>query len=245
MRLLFVADLHYSLKQFDWLLTQAAGYDLVIIGGDLLDLSSALDPDVQITIVENYLRKLRALAPLVICSGNHDGDSSNAADESVAEWVRAARGDGVYVDGDGFTLGGLRVTVCPWWDGDVTRQELEELLAREAEHARAARDWLWVHHAPPDGSKTSWARKKALGDTQLRAWIERFQPGLVLSGHIHNSPFYEEGSWVDRIGRTWVFNPGRQIGSEPSHILLDFNEQTAEWRSLAGASVQDLGVAQA
>ncbi|MEN9733842.1 MAG: hypothetical protein RLZ45_1837, partial [Verrucomicrobiota bacterium] len=29
MRLLFVADLHYSLKQFDWVTNQARNYDLV------------------------------------------------------------------------------------------------------------------------------------------------------------------------------------------------------------------------
>lgn len=40
MRLLFVADLHYSLKQFDWVTTHAPNYDLVAIGGDLLDLET-------------------------------------------------------------------------------------------------------------------------------------------------------------------------------------------------------------
>jgi predicted MPP superfamily phosphohydrolase len=74
MRLLFVADLHYSLKQFDWLLEQAGGFDVAAIGGDLLDLSSALDPDVQIAIVEKYLGLLRRKTKLLVCSGNHDGD---------------------------------------------------------------------------------------------------------------------------------------------------------------------------
>jgi predicted MPP superfamily phosphohydrolase len=93
MRLIFVADLHYSLKQFDWLVTNAGEFDLVIIGGDLLDLGSALDPDVQIAIVEKYLERLRQKTRLIVSSGNHDGDSRNAADESVAEWLhlRAAR----------------------------------------------------------------------------------------------------------------------------------------------------------
>jgi dihydrofolate reductase len=31
--MLFVADLHYALKQFDWLLANAAQYDAVVIGG--------------------------------------------------------------------------------------------------------------------------------------------------------------------------------------------------------------------
>jgi Icc-related predicted phosphoesterase len=41
------------------------------------------------------------------------------------------------------------------------------------------------------------------GDKYLVEWIERFAPDLVLSGHIH-APFYPDGSWIDRIGKTWV-----------------------------------------
>ena len=33
MRMLFVADLHYELKQFDWLMAHAAEFDAVVIGG--------------------------------------------------------------------------------------------------------------------------------------------------------------------------------------------------------------------
>ena len=81
------------------------------------------------------------------------------------------------------------------------------------------------------------------GDEALRGWIERFRPEIVLSGHIHNSPFYEAGSWIDRIGGTWVFNPGRQIGPAPTHIALDLAAMTAEWTSAEGRSVRDLRVA--
>jgi len=43
-----VADLHYSLRQFDWLLRVPADYDLVIIAGDLLDIAAHCELDVQI-----------------------------------------------------------------------------------------------------------------------------------------------------------------------------------------------------
>ena len=79
MRLLFIADLHYSLKQFDWLLAHADKYDVMVIGGDLLDMGSALDADVQIAIVEKYLGLLQQKTRLVVSSGNHDGDSRNGA----------------------------------------------------------------------------------------------------------------------------------------------------------------------
>lgn len=242
MRLLFVADLHYSLKQFDWLLANARDYDVAVIGGDLLDLGSSLDADVQIAIVEKYIALLRQNVRLVVSSGNHDGDSRNAADESVAEWLQAARGDRLHVDGDSFDVGDTRITVCPWWDGDYSRGELETQLEREAAQVRGR--WVWIHHAPPEGSKTSWSGRKFVGDESLRGWIDRFQPDMVLSGHVHNSPFYEAGSWIDRIGRTWVFNPGRQIGSQPASITLDFATMMAEWNSMEGRSVCDLGIAE-
>jgi hypothetical protein len=56
-----------------------------------------------------------------------------------------------------------------------------------------------------------------------------------LSGHIHESPFKRDGSWVDRIGETWVFNAGRQIGEIPAHVIFDTDCERAAWFSLAGA----------
>src|ERR1700716_875479 len=105
MRMVFVADLHYTLKQLDWLVTNAGHYDLVIIGGDLLDLGSALDFDVQIVVVEKYLRRIRQNTRLLVSSGNHDGDSRDAANESFASWLQMSRGEGLFVDGDSAVIG--------------------------------------------------------------------------------------------------------------------------------------------
>ena len=240
MKILFVADLHYTLKQFDWLVASAAEYDAIIIGGDLLDLSSALDPDVQILVVEKYLERIRQKTRLLVSSGNHDGDSRNAADESVAQWIRDTRVEGLFVDGDDLELGSIRVTICPWWDGPVTRAELEAQLEQAAQHS--PQRWIWVHHAPPSNSPICWTGRKSVGDEFLRGWIERYQPDLVLSGHIHNAPFVKAGSWIDRIGRTWVFNPGRQIGPCPTAIVFDLDAMTAEWTSLEGILVRELGL---
>ena len=35
------------------------------------------------------------------------------------------------------------------------------------------------------------------------------------------SPFKPAGAWADRIGDTWIFNPGRQIGLVPAHVEID------------------------
>jgi len=237
-KFLFVADLHFALKQYDWIVANSRGCDLIVIGGDLLDLASALDIDTQIGVVEKYLHLLRKNAPVAVCSGNHDGDSRNAGDESVAQWLQETRGEGIYVDGDSFDLGGARFTICPWWDGPISRAQVDMQLEREA--ARPHGRWIWIYHAPPTGSRTAWTGKKEIGDGYLHAWIDRYRPDMVLSGHIHNAPFYERGSWVDRIGPTWVFNPGRVTGAEPASLTIDLDAQQAEWRSVGDHSVRDL-----
>jgi Icc-related predicted phosphoesterase len=238
MRLLFVADLHYELKQFDWLLTQASKFDAVLIGGDLLQLGAVLEPDVQIVVVEKYLNRLRDQKRLIVCSGNHDGDARSAADESVCRWLQDVRGAELAVDGDSVEIGDTLFTICPWWDGPVSRAEVENLFACDA--AKPKRRWIWVHHAPPDQSPVSWAGKKFGGDPFLVNWIQQYQPDLVLSGHIHNAPFNAKGSWFDRLGKTWVFNPGRQIGPCPSFLIFDLEKMTVEWSSLADQVTKSL-----
>lgn len=64
--------------------------------------------------------------------------------------------------------------------------------------------------------------------------IEQYQPDLVLTGHIHQSPFKNGGFWVDRIGNTWVFNAGRQSGPTPCHIIINTAVEEALWFSLRG-----------
>lgn len=232
MRLLFTADLHYTLRQFDWVAAHARDFGAVVIGGDLLDLGGALDLDVQITVVEKYLARISGAAPVLVTSGNHDGDHRTPAGESAAAWLHHVKSPRVFVDGDSVALAGTTFTLCPWWDGPESRAELERQLQRAAS-PRPAR-WVWIHHAPPDRSPVSWTGRHFGGDEFLVDWIGRFAPDLVLSGHIHNAPFLEGGSWIDRIGSTWVFNPGRQIGPTPAHLALDLDTLGIEWISLEG-----------
>src|SRR6185295_14117640 len=115
MRFLFVADLHYELKQFDWLMTHVADFDALIIGGDLLELGSTLEPDVQVVVVEKYLGRLCRQRPLLVSSGNHDGDARSAANESICNWLRDLKAGQLFVDGDSVEMGDVLITICPWW----------------------------------------------------------------------------------------------------------------------------------
>ena len=238
MKILVASDLHYRLKQFDWLVRQAEHCDAMIIAGDMLDISSCIDLNVQIVVIRKYLDEIGEITPLLVCSGNHDGNEKNEADEFIAPWLQEARGRQVHVDGDSVYFGETLFTIFPWWDGDVTLKEVGEQFEEASKLER--RRWIWIYHAPPDNSPTSWTGKRFIGDRELSRWIERYQPDLVVTGHIHESPFKTDGSWADRIGKTWVFNSGSHIGDIPAHIILDLDDMTAEWYSLAGNDIRQL-----
>lgn len=238
MKLLLVSDLHYALKQFDWTLAAAAKFDVVVLCGDHLDISGHVDGRVQIVVIQKYLQRLKAATQLVVCSGNHDLDSRNEAGEKVARWVDRLRQRGIPTDGDSLAIGETLFTICPWWDGPATREAVDRQIRRDA--GTAKKTWIWVYHSPPDGSPTSSGRGRSYGDKDLSDWIAEFGPDFVLTGHIHQAPFIEGGSWADRIGSTWVFNAGRQIGPTPTHIAFDTGARQALWFSLAGAETVDL-----
>jgi len=238
MKLLLVSDLHYALKQFDWVYGVADRFDVVVIAGDHLDISSVVGVDVQIVVIAKYLRRLQAKTRLLISSGNHDLNARDAAGEQVARWITNVRNSGFGVDGDRIEVEDALITICPWWDGPCGRDAVGAQLARDAASRR--RHWIWVYHAPPDQSPVSWTGTKHYGDAALLSWIHTYRPAFVLTGHIHQAPFRAGGSWIDRIDGTWILNAGRQIGPCPTYVVVDTTAMQAMWFSLAGNTVAQL-----
>jgi Icc-related predicted phosphoesterase len=257
MRFLLVSDLHYALQQYDWITTVAPDFDVVVIAGDHLDGHSSVDGGVQIVVLLKVMQRMMGRTRVLVSSGNHDLDSRDGGGERVPRWMERVRALGIATDGDSVVISGTQgipgaeeagrrdtlVTICPWWDGETARKKIGGQISGDFARRREALasggptigTWAWVYHAPPSGSPTCWDGKKHYGDAALIKWIEFYQPDLVFTGHIHQAPFSTEGSWVDRIGKTWVFNSGRQIGPTPAHVVVDTAAREAAWFSLAGA----------
>ena len=182
MRCLVVADLHYSLPQFDWLLAAAPQFDLVIFAGDALDVGSFVDFRAQIVVVKKYLALLAAKTRVILCSGNHDLDDRNAEGEKIARWISEVRDIGIACDGDSLTIGDTLFTVCPWWDGPLVKQRLMAQLG-DAASGRLPR-WIWAHHAPPADSPQmvtflgSPPKAAMLVFTHFRPWTMSSMPWL-------------------------------------------------------------------
>jgi Icc-related predicted phosphoesterase len=239
MRLLLTSDLHYKLRQYDWLIRAAPRFDAVVIAGDHLDTMLPVPGAVQIAALRASFAAIAQSSRLLLCSGNHDLNARNAAGEKTADWLEALRSEAVAVDGDSLHVGDALFTVCPWWDGPAGREAVEQLLEKAAAARKENDRWVWVYHAPPQGA-LSWTGKRHFGDPLLPSLIERYSPAAVLCGHIHEAPFRDGGSWVEQVGQTWLFNAGSQIGEVPARIEIDFGQGLARWFSLEGVEERAL-----
>ncbi|MDA7657257.1 metallophosphoesterase family protein [Verrucomicrobia bacterium] len=238
MKLLVTSDLHYNLQQFDWLLRIAERYDYVIIAGDLLNVAGYLELELQITVVAEYLQSLSQRTQVIVCSGNHDGDTKTTKGEYTAAWLQGIRSDTLFVDCQSVQAKGVLFSVCPWWDGPHSRKDMADMLVKHAQLPHEK--WVWIHHAPPDQCRVSWTGKRYGGDKFLNQLIETHSPTVVFSGHIHTAPFYQAGGWVDRINRSWVCNPGSQPGPMPTTIQFDLEKMSAVFDSSEGRETADL-----
>jgi Icc-related predicted phosphoesterase len=227
MRLLCASDLHYRLPQLDWLVEQAGDVDVVVLCGDHLQIVGSAPLEVQVVVISKYLEKLAEKTLVLASSGNHDLDGPGDHGEQHARWLQAARAERVHVDGDSVDVDGVRFTVCPWWDGTRTKALTESLL--EANALDRPGRWVWVYHSPPAGTRLCTTGTREYPDDDLAAWIDRWQPDIVICGHIHQAPWVQGGSWFDRRGATWVFNAGHQPGPIPAHLVIDLDTMHAEW----------------
>lgn len=238
LKLLVTSDIHYNLRQFDWLLQTANRYDCLIIAGDLLNVAGYLELELQITVVSEYLRKLSGLTQVAVCSGNHDGETKNRFGEYTAAWLQSIRSKSLLVDGQCLQTNGALLSVCAWWDGARSRAEMAQMLEK---HSRLPHSqWMWAHHEPPDQCRVSWTGKRHGGDKFLNPLIQRYSPTVVFSGHIHTAPFYQAGGWIDRVHNSWVCNPGNQPGPVPTTIQLDLKTMTAIFDCNEGREIAEL-----
>jgi Icc-related predicted phosphoesterase len=94
------------------------------------------------------------------------------------------------------------------FDHDHRSPTIADALGKLAECTTAA-ETVFVFHSPPRDTACDMIRAQAhVGSRASRAFIERHQPPLVLTGHIHESPRVSS-AYRDRIGRTTVVNPGQ------------------------------------
>ena len=183
------SDVHADVGMAKKLVKRAEKDDieLVICAGDF-------------TVFERQLKSMLRLfnsigKPVVLIPGNHE--EPKAIETYISDFKNI-----VYVHKKMWEYHGI--TFVGWGtDGFTKRSEDFRTTAREwrnklTPNARV----VLITHAPPHGTKLD-RLEEHVGNKDIRAAIERIQPVLAVSGHIHET----EGK-QDKIGRTLCVNPG-------------------------------------
>lgn len=215
MTILHLTDFHYNKRWFEWLANHAPAHDLAVLSGDLLDFGDPTPHRKQIAWVTDWLSEYPR--PLCVSSGNHDLEWNDQTERWMpALWLRDITNENLATDGQRMEIDGLSV--------------LNIGCNRRPKGGEAD---IWVVHAPPSRTLVA-ARAKGGdgGDPDLVGPVQRYQPQLVLSGHVH-TPL----QWHDRRERTLFLNPGRNVDAAfPNHILVETESMTCELVSAAAES---------
>lgn len=150
-----------------------------------------------------------------------------------------------WLDGQGMGIHARAVELAPGlglmgvgWSGptpfgtpsEAPDEQLGRWLDQTFEQAKRFPHLVLVSHTPPHGTAADVVGHGAhVGSPAVRAFIERTQPEVCLTGHIH------ESRSVDRIGRTLVVNPGDLASGGYVLIAYDGEKATAELKTVAGS----------
>ncbi|MDO8444672.1 MAG: metallophosphoesterase [Deltaproteobacteria bacterium] len=194
MKIVAMGDIHERVKAFEIISSEISAADLVIITGDLTQFGNEEKARKVIDVI-------REINPNIVAQvGNLD---SLEIDRFLTREGINIHGSGRVIDDVGiFGSGGSGAT--PFHTPvEFSEEELKGFLEKGYSEIKDAAIKIMICHAPPINTEVDMIPSGThVGSKAVREFIERYQPDLCITGHIH------EASGEDAIGRTKIINPG-------------------------------------
>lgn len=111
-------------------------------------------------------------------------------------------------------------------EAEIAR-DLEELEREAGDPSRT----IFVVHTPPSETQLdmTWGRRH-FGSEGVRQWLKQSRKHLVLSGHVHEAPFINEGTWREEVEGTLCMQPGAWHDEGLCAIVFNLEDPTqAYW----------------
>jgi Icc-related predicted phosphoesterase len=189
-----IGDIHDDVSQIGKIpgISQAQG---VLISGDITNYGSGARAKALIEEIERFNAKILAQI------GNMDTRSVEDFLEEKGFNVHARATD------LGFNVGLIGVgysTFTPFGTpSEVSDSQIQAWLDQAMKQAQNFKHFILMAHNAPLGTQTDRVRSgQSVGSRAVRDFIEKHQPEVCITGHIH------ESKAVDRIGKTQIINPG-------------------------------------
>ena len=215
MRVLFLVDLHWTEKRA-LELPSMDDVDLVLLGGDLTNFRG-------IETARTIVNAIRDSGPQVlsVCGNCDKPEIEEFLRQEEIDLDRRCRSF------EGTSVLGISAGL-PF--GDLPYERTEDEFREAAEAAFSDRNkpgtTILVSHQPPFGTQCDRVGGQPVGSQSIRESIEKHQPDLVFSGHIHESVA------VDRLGPTKLVNPGPWFEKRLVEITVADDEIEVENRQL-------------
>lgn len=218
MKLLQFTDLHNHsdfIKKLEEEIRQADG---IILSGDITTFG-------PVGIAKDVMDAIQKLnTRLMVIPGNCDTDEVKAYTEEKEVSI-----DRRVIALDEYQIAGIGGSLpCPT---QTPNQYTEEVFQNDFKEIALALEEgkpliLVAHHPPFQTKNDRVATGLHVGSKSVRSFIETYQPLVCLSGHIH------EGVGVDKIGKTFVVNPGPAMDGCYAEIHLSGDQVDIVLKSL-------------
>lgn len=218
MKIINFSDLHGEWDNLKSMLACSADADFIICNGDITHFGREEDFITFIQIMNDFPGLWFSVTGNCDLDEINDGLTENkkllSSTPTVFETTRL------------FGISGS--LPCPVnTPGEYTDQQLREWLKEMEEHLSNDHSDILISHQPPaDTAADRLPNGVHVGSQQIRGFIQKFNPSLCLTGHIH------EGRGLDRIGSTTVVNPGALSEGYYAEISSKSNGWVVELKSL-------------
>ena len=213
MKIIAMGDIHERVGGFNTILRkEISSADLVVITGDLTQFG-------DVGKASSVLEAVRGVNPNILAQvGNLDSL------EIDAYLTR----EGINIHGKGRAIEGIGIFGCggsgptPFHTPvEFTEEEIKGFLESGCTDVKDAVVKILISHPPPANTKVDMIKSGAhVGSKAVREFIEKYQPDLCITGHIH------EASGEDIIGKTRVINPGPFF--EGGYVMINVEKEKIE-----------------
>lgn len=215
MRLLLISDGHGNLEMLDKLDAEFKKADCVLFAGDFAKFG---EPETGLPFFNKLMEKHEKIySVLGNCDEESFGERIENADISVVNAL-------LFSEGLVFTgsSGGSKFTGTTPFEREEEELVHDLHLVTESENS----DWnnlvAIMHNPPKDTNCDKIDNGMHVGSALLKEWIEKYQPLLVLTGHIH------ESKGIDEVGKTTVVNPGALC--EGNYAVAEVVKSEGNWK---------------
>ncbi|MEM7007765.1 MAG: metallophosphoesterase family protein [Thermodesulfobacteriota bacterium] len=218
MKIINIADIHGNARPIADMGDIISSADLILLSGDITHFGGEKE-------ASEIIDQIQAFNPNILAvTGNCDNKDVDyyLDQEHMQIQGRAIEIDGVTIFGAGGSL------PCPKPTPNIyTEDEYAEIYDPIRGLIPNNKPKILVSHNPPINTlNDTLATGGHVGGKVVRELIERTQPLVCFTGHIH------EAAGIDEIGRTKIVNPGPLGTRSYAYLELNDNIETLEIRKI-------------